>query len=326
MRICVFGAGAIGGLMASRLAGGGAQVSVVARGAHLQAICATGLVVRDAAGATVTTHPAASDDPAALGVQDAVIVAVKAPALPSVASSIAPLLGPETAVVFAMNGIPWWYFHAHGGALDGRRLPLLDPGGTLEAAVGFERTLGGVVYSFAEVIAPGVVQTGDAPSRLVIGRLDGAASPAADRVAAALIAGGFGAEVTPHIRRPIWSKLLGNLGSGPFAVLTGLPVGPALTSPALDQAAIRVLDEVAAIARAAGIDPGDALASLPGLRRSQHRPSMLQDLDAGRPMEIDSLYTVPLAIAAELGVAAPTLELLAALVAGRARAAGLYPT
>ncbi len=323
MRICVFGAGAIGGLLAARLAAGGAQVSVVARGAQLAAIRADGLTIHQA-GHTTTAQVAASDTPADLGPQDAVIVAVKAPALPSVAASIAPLLGPATAVVFAMNGIPWWYFQGLDGPMRDRQLPLLDPDARMAAAVAPDRVLGGVVYSYSEVESPGVIRLGDAPGRLVIGRPDGAPSPAAEAIAAALHAGGFACEVTPRIRDRVWSKLLGNLGSGPFAVLAAGPTGALMADPAYAELVATVLREAAAVARALGCDPGDPAAPLTMLRRSAHRQSILQDLDLGRPMEIDALCTIPVALAAELGVPVPTLSLLTTLIAARARTAGLY--
>jgi len=154
MRVCVFGAGAIGGHLAVRLARGGAEVSVLARGPHLAAIQRDGLTVHASDG-QLHTRVRASDDPKALGPQDAVLVTVKAPALPAVAAGIAPLLKPDTPVVFAMNGIPWFYFHGIGGALEGRRLAKIDPGDALWRAVGPERAIDGVVYAASAVIAPG---------------------------------------------------------------------------------------------------------------------------------------------------------------------------
>ncbi len=323
MRICVFGAGAIGGLLAGRLAQGGATVSVVARGTHLAAIRADGLTIRTAEGATLS-RPSASADPRDLGVQDVVIVAVKAPALGSVAASIAPLLGPETPVIFAMNGIPWWYFQSHGGELDGKRLPRLDPNDRLWEAIEPMRVIGGVVYSFAEVKQPGVIAVGTAPGKLVMGETDGRPSSRAEAIAVILRKGGFEAEVTGRIRDRVWTKLLGNIASGPFAVLASAPTRDVLASPALERAARQVVREAASIAQAFGCDPGDPEASLSGLLRSAHRPSVLQDLDLGRPMEIDSLYTIPIDFARMAGVATPMLDLLTALVTRRAQAAGLY--
>ncbi len=203
MKVCVFGAGAIGGHLAGRLAEGGAAVSVVARGAQLDAIRADGLTVR-APDRTIHARVAASDDPAALGPQDAVLVAVKAPSLPSVAAGIGPLLGPETPVVFVMNGIPWWYFDRHGGPLDGRRLPRIDPGVGVREAVGPARTLGGVVYSACTVVAPGVIEVAGTGSRLVLGEPDRTAPlDRAEAIAAPLRAGGIKTVCTDHIRDEI---------------------------------------------------------------------------------------------------------------------------
>jgi 2-dehydropantoate 2-reductase len=214
MRICVYGAGAIGGHIASRLVRGGAEVSIVARGAHLAAIRDNGLTVHGHDG-THHSRPAASDDPREIGPQDAVIVTVKGPALPSVAAGIAPLLGPDTPVAFVMNGIPWWYFDQHGGPHDGLRLPEADPGEALRSAIGTARTIGGVVYTAAEVVAPGVVHSEHGNIRVILGELDGRISDRASAIAAVMEAGGLPSPVSPDIRREVWMKLLGNLAGGP---------------------------------------------------------------------------------------------------------------
>jgi len=223
MKVCVYGAGAIGGHLAARLAKGGAQVSLVARGAHLAAIRDGGLVVHAHDG-THHSHPQASAEPAELGPQDAVIVTVKSPALPAVAAGIAPLLGPDTPVAFVMNGIPWWYFDHDGGAHEGRRLPEADPGDALRHAIGVGRTIGGVVYSATEVIAPGVVRSEHGNIRLILGEPDGRVSDRARAISALMEAGGIPCPVSPDIRTELWSKLLGNLASGPLCVLAGLGV------------------------------------------------------------------------------------------------------
>lgn len=215
MQVCVFGAGAIGGHLAGRLARGGAVVSAVARGRHLLAIQADGLRVQ-APDADMHARIQASADPAALGPQDAVTVAVKAPALPQVAAVIGPLLRPDTAVAFVMNGIPWWYYHGHGSAEDGQRLPRLDPGGAVWDAAGADRAVGGVVYSACTVTAPGVVHVESGCSRLVLGEPCGPVRPRTEALAAALRAGGLQVDVTDRIRDAVWAKLLLNLGSGPL--------------------------------------------------------------------------------------------------------------
>ncbi|WP_431280839.1 ketopantoate reductase family protein [Humitalea sp. 24SJ18S-53] len=324
MKICVFGAGAIGGHVAGRLAKGGADVSLVARGAHLAAIQGKGLEVRAPDG-TFVTHPRASADPAALGVQDAVIVTVKAPSLPSVAAGIAPLLGPDTAVAFVMNGIPWWYFDKHGGPLDGRRLPQVDPGGALRDAVGIERTIGGVVYSACTVVEPGVVNVASTTNRVLIGEIDGSTSPRLSALRQALDAGGMASPDIDDIRTEVWAKLMGNLGGGPLCLLTRRTIADSYRDPVVREAAILMTDEAAAIATAFGRP--QKLSGRQRIERSlttQHKPSILQDLELGRPMEVEALFRLPLELARMAGVATPTLDLTVALATQAALAAGLY--
>lgn len=324
MKICVFGAGAVGGHVAARLARGGADVSVVARGANLAAIQARGLTVR-APDATFDARVTASDDPAVLGPQDAVIVTLKAPALPSLARGIGPLLGPDTPVVFAMNGIPWWYFHAEGGPHDGMRLDRLDPGGTVWGAVGPQRAVGGVVNSACTVVEPGVISVANANSRLNIGEPDGTISRRCQAVADAMQAGGLFSDVVPDIRDAIWTKLFVNIASGPLAVLAASAVADVFAEEACCDAARQIAAEITAVAAAMGskavAKPDLQIASG---RKLQHKPSIVQDLLAGRPMEVDAIYGVPLEMARMAGVATPVLDLLVSLVKLRARAAGLY--
>ena len=322
MRICVFGAGSVGGYLAGYLAKGGVEVSVVARGAHLAAIRANGLTV-ETPDSAITVKLPASDNPADLGTQDAVIVAVKAPALPSVAATIAPLLGPETPVAFLMNGIPWWYFHAHGGPFDNRRLPRLDPGDALWSTVTPHRAIGGIFWPACSVPAPGVVRLLTGAGRgTVFGEPDGSTTPRIEALADAFRAADLPVTVAPDIRQLIWQKLAFNLSAGPMCVLTQSPVRATHEEPALIDCSRRMLAEAEAIALAMGyrldIDAERVVATN---RQLAHRPSILQDLEAGRPMEIDALYTVPLEMARLMNVAAPTLDLLVAMIKVRARAA-----
>ncbi|MCW3477315.1 ketopantoate reductase family protein [Limobrevibacterium gyesilva] len=324
MRVCVFGAGAIGGHLAARLATGGAEVSIIARGAHLAAVQRNGLLVR-APDREMHVRVAATDDPRTLGPQDAVLVTAKAPALPSVAAGIGPLLGPDTPVVFAMNGIPWWYFHAHGGALDGRTLPKLDPGDAVRRAIGTARSIGGVVYSACAVVEPGVVAVEHNRNRLVLGEPDGTLSARAEAIAAPLRAGGIRVDATDRIRDWIWSKLLMNLSSGPVAVLTQSAPKDVYAEPACIAAARAIYAEAGAVAAALGCTPQIDVEAQLGLSQSMtHKPSILQDLELGRPMEIDTIFDAPLELACMVGVPTPTLDLLVALAKVRARAAGLY--
>jgi 2-dehydropantoate 2-reductase len=325
MRICIFGAGSVGGYLAAFLARGGADVSVVARGPHLAAIRINGLTVETPDGAINETL-AASDDPADLGPQDAVIVTVKAPAQPAVAATIGPLLGPATPVAFAMNGIPWWYFHAHGGQFDGRRLPRLDPGDALWRAVGPERAIGGVFWPACSTPAPGVVRLLTGAGRgTVFGEPNGAISPRIESLAAAFRAAGLPVTIAANIRALIWQKLAFNLSAGPMSVLTQSPVRATHEEPALIECSRRMLAEAQAIALAMGhrLDI-DAERVVAANTRLAHRPSILQDLEAARPMEVDALYTVPLDMARIMGVPTPTLDLLVTLIEVKAQAAGLY--
>jgi 2-dehydropantoate 2-reductase len=325
MRICVFGAGSVGGYLAGYLAKGGVDVSVVARGAHLAAIRANGLTV-ETPDTAITVKLPASDNPADLGAQDAVIVAVKAPALPSVAATIAPLLGPETPVAFLMNGIPWWYFHAHGGPLDSRRLPRLDPGDALWNTVTPRRAIGGIFWPACFVPAPGVVRLLTGAGRgTVFGEPDGSTTPRIEALADAFRAADLPVTVAPNIRELIWQKLAFNLSAGPMCVLTQAAVRATHEEPALIDCSRRMLAEAEAIALAMGhrldIDAERVVATN---RQLAHRPSILQDLEAGRPMEIDALYTVPLEMARLMNVTAPMLDLLVSMIKVRARAARLY--
>ncbi|MCR0984214.1 ketopantoate reductase family protein [Roseomonas populi] len=325
MRVCVFGAGAIGGHLAGRLARGGAEVSVVARGAALSAIREKGLTV-EAPDATFTVRPDASDDPAALGPQDAVVVTVKGYQLPGVAAAIAPLLGPQTAVAFVMNGIPWWYFDRHGGALDGRALPALDPGGAVRAAVGVERTIGGVVYSACTVREPGHVHVENAKGKVILGELDGSVSERAKALSAALSAGGgLSSPVVPDIRREVWMKLVSNISFGPLCLLSRQGIGPTLAEPALRAAAVRALEEAGTIARGLGLPLDfDADARVKGSEPVAHKPSILQDMEAGKTVEMEAMLVQPLALARMAGVETPTLDLLVGLARKAAEASGQY--
>lgn len=324
MKVCIYGLGAIGGHVAARLAQGGADVSAMVRPANAAAMKQHGLTVRTLDG-DIRAPIRVASDAQELGEQDFVIVTVKAPALPAVAAGIAPLLGPNTAVAFAMNGMPWWYFHRAGGPLSDRRLPLIDPDDGLWNAVGPARVIGAIVNTASVVTEPGVIQVTNRSNRLILGEPDGSISRRVETLADALRAGGFSVDVTPRIRDEVWDKLVGNLCGGPLAVLALSKARDVYNDPACDAAIRRVIGEVTAIANALGCEIRSTPDSrLQGGRNLDHKPSMVQDLELNRAMEIDSMISVPLELARELNVATPTLDLLAALVKLRARAAGLY--
>ncbi|MET3934693.1 2-dehydropantoate 2-reductase [Arthrobacter sp. OAP107] len=323
MKICIYGAGAVGGHIAGRLAGSGAEVSLIARGEQLAAIRQNGLRVETRDG-TLLSYPVATDRPSDLGPQDVVIVTVKAPALPTIAEGINSLLHENSLVLFVMNGIPWWYFHSHGGDLDGTQLRRLDPEGALWARVRPERAVGAVAYTACSVVAPGVVRAENARNRLIIGRPDGNTDPRLDALASLLNPSGLEVSVTTRIRDAIWAKLVMNLIGGSLAALTASPMKDVLNKPAIAGTAKAMADEGIAIARALGCDPGDPDEGLAKLATSSHLQSIAQDLLAGRSMEIDGLFRVPLDLAELAQVPTPNLDLVIELATQRARAAGLY--
>jgi 2-dehydropantoate 2-reductase len=255
-----------------------------------------------------------------------VIVIVKAPAQTQVAEVIGPLLRPETRVAFVQNGIPWWYFDRHGGPLDGTRLSELDPGEAIRRAIGVERTLGGVVYAASSVIAPGVIELEAPTSKLVLGAPDGSIDAGLRALAGAIEAGGMACPPSDDIRTDILSKLVSNIANGPLCLLTRNHSKGTLGDPVIRAAAIRMGEEAEALARALGrpvrVPAAERIATI---GKVDHKPSILQDLEAGRAMEIDAMFTVPLRIARLVGVPTPTLDLAIALAVQAARSAGLYP-
>jgi 2-dehydropantoate 2-reductase len=323
MNICVYGAGAVGGHIAGRLAAGGAAVSLVARGASLDAIRANGLRVQTRDG-ELSSRPTVTDRPEELGPQDVVVVAVKAPALPSIAERLGSILHDESRVLFVTNGIPWWYFHTHGGDLDGTHLRRLDPEQALWKHVGPHRTVGAVAYTACSVVEPGVIKAENATNRLVVGRLDGAADEQLDSLAALVTPTGLEVSVTPRIRDAVWAKLLMNLIGGSLAVLTASPMGDVLDKPVVAGLAQAMAAEGAALANALGCDAGDPGAGLAKLSKSRHLQSIAQDLLADRPMEIDAMFRVALDLAELTDTPTPQLQLVIELASQRARAAGLY--
>ncbi len=324
MKITIYGAGAIGGHLAIRLHRAGAAVSVIARGAHLDAIRTNGLTVHAVDGVH-HARVAATDNPGDLGPQDAVFVTVKAPALPQIAAGIGPLLGPDTPVAFVMNGVPWWYFLGLGGPHDGKSLPRVDPSDALRTVLGPRRVIGGVVYSASEVVAPGVIEVEQPKSRFILGEPDNTLSDRVQTLAGLITAGGVSGEATPAIRTELWNKLISNLAGGTLAVLTGCAPKTNYAEDAVRAAALRMMREAETIARAMGAEPTsnhDARVASQG--SMDHKPSILQDLELGRRMEVDGMFDAPLALARMAGVETPTLDLMVALCKIRSAGAGLY--
>ena len=247
MKICVYGAGAVGGHIAGRLAAGQTEVSVIERGEQLDAIREHGLRV-ETRERILVSHPFVTDQPGDLQPQDIVIVAVKAPILPIIAEGVGSLLHQDSLVLMVGNGIPWWYFHAHGGAHDGTQLPRLDPDQALWRFIGPERAVGAVAYTAGSVLAPGVIRAENARNRFIIGRPDGQPDTRMDTLASLLTSGGLEVAVTPKIRDAIWAKLMVNLVGGSLGVLTASATKNVLDKPAVARTAKTMADECAAIA------------------------------------------------------------------------------
>jgi 2-dehydropantoate 2-reductase len=324
MRICIFGAGAVGSHFAVRLALAGHDVSCVMRGSHLEAVKAKGLTLR-VGDAEFSARVTASDDPAALGPQDLVISTLKATGVGSLATGLAPLLRNDTAVVFAQNGIPWWY--DIGLAADHPPPPdlgFLDPGGALRSAVAPERIVGGVIFSSNEIKAPGIA-VNSSPERnlLLIGECDDRSSERIERLRAALIAASIGSPQVSRIREAIWSKLLTNMSMSVLCLLTGQTARAVRDDPALRDIVPRLLDEANAVGQSCYADVKRVTRSGPA---PDHKPSILQDYELGRAMEIDVLVRAPAAFARVAGLATPMLDLLAGLAIRQARDKGLYQT
>ncbi|MFK7763177.1 MAG: 2-dehydropantoate 2-reductase [Roseobacter sp.] len=324
MKICIFGAGAIGGYMGVKLAQAGADVSLVARGPHLAAMKEKGLTLIEE-GSESTVAVTASDNPEDLGPQDYVIVTLKAHSVPPVVSKMQPLIGENTTIVSGVNGVPWWYFHKLSGPLEGTRLESVDPGNAQWDGFGPDRVLGCVVYPAAEVSTPGTIKHIEG-NRFSLGEPDGSKSDRALALSKALSAAGLKAPVRPRLRDEIWVKLWGNLSFNPISALTHATLDVLCTDPGTRAVARGMMVEAQEVAEKLGVKfPIDVDRRIDGgAAVGAHRTSMLQDLDAGRPMEIDAL----LGSVQELGVvtqtSTPTIDTVLALTKLRARSAGLY--
>ena len=322
MKICVYGAGAIGGLMAAWLARSGHEVSVVARGAQLDAIRRDGLRVQSK-GKAESFRIKADSDPAKLGAQDYVLVTVKAQSLTGVADTIAPLLGKDTSVVTAMNGVPWWFFH--GMKRRDARLESLDPGGRLSRAIPTERVVGCVIHLAASTPEPGLVSH-NMGSKLILGEPGGENTARTKRIAEALTAAGFEIIVTEAIEKEFWVKLLGNVSFNPVSALTVTTADQLIQNEEVKAYMVEIMREVLAIGRAVGIDANiDPEARIDMARAlGRFKTSMHQDLEAGKPLEIDGLLAGTLEIARKAGVRAPFTESLYGLIRARAQSTGQY--
>ncbi len=324
MKICIFGAGAIGGYMGAKLAEAGADVSLVARGPHLAAMRDNGLTLIED-GVSKTHRVTVSDNPADLGVQDYVIVTLKAHSVPPVVDKMQPLIGENTTIVSGVNGVPWWYFHKIDGPLEGTRLESVDPGNAQWDGFGPDNVLGCVVYPAAEVIEPGVIKHIEG-NRFSLGEPSGEKSERAMRLSKALSAAGLKAPVRPKIRDEIWVKLWGNLSFNPISALTHATLDVLCTDPGTRAVARNMMLEAQTVAECLGVKfPIDVDRRIQGgADVGAHRTSMLQDLDANRPMEIDALVGSVQELGRVTGTPTPTIDTVLALTQLRGRVAGLY--
>ena len=321
MKICVYGAGAIGGYLGGELALAGFEVTLIARGPHLEAMRANGLTLLFGDERKVV-RLACTDNPTQVGPQDYVIITLKTHSVPGIVDKLVSLLGPTTAVVTAQNGVPWWYFHALPGPFEGHRLESSDPGGRQWDALGPERAIGCVVYPSCEVVEPGIIRH-LAGRRFMLGEPDGSRSERVEALAGALTEAGFKAPVRPRIRDDIWLKLWGNVSFNPVSVLTHATL-EGMTSDAATRSVIRdLMIEAAAVGEKLGVRFAvDVETRIKwGADVGAHKTSMLQDLEAGRPMEIDALVAAVAEMGRLVGVPTPTIDIVLALVELRARVA-----
>jgi 2-dehydropantoate 2-reductase len=320
MKFCIYGAGAIGGYLAVELASSGLEVCVVARGAHLQAIRKNGLTLK-IHGREKIAHVQADSDPGAFGPQDIVICALKAHQAFDNAASFAPLLGPNTAVLTAMNGIPWWYFYKTGGQFEGRCLESVDPGGRQWTCIGPQRAIGCVVEPACEVTAPGVI-THHQFNRFIIGEPDGSRSDRVQDLSRRLVQAGLDAPIRDNIRWNIWLKLWGNVCFNPISALTGATLGRMIGNPELRALCKTMMLETQAVNEALGVHiPSEMMdRRLDGAAKAtHHKMSMLQDLERGRSLEIDALVGVVQELGRLTGLKTPIVDAVLALIKERAR-------
>ena len=325
MKFCVFGAGAVGGFVGGMVARDHADVSLVARGEHLSSLQANGLRVITQDDEFVVDVPA-TDTPGDLGIQDVIFLSAKAHSLTVAAEAMQPLIGPDTVVVSAQNGVPFWYFYAHGGDLEGHTLQTVDPGARIASAIGNQRVIGCVITSSNIVEAPGVVR--NIGNRVfALGEPDGTQSGRLSEIAALLETAGLSAPTGGDIRSEVWIKMWGNVSFSPMAVLTMSKLGPLVKGEHLKSLGITIMEEVQAVGEALGVEFTATIAErLEGTRRvAGHKTSILQDLEAGRPMEVDGITGAVVELGRLLGVETPMIDLVYALMRQRARAAGLYP-
>ncbi len=305
MKFLIAGAGAIGAYIGARMARAGFDVSLFARGPHLKAMQEHGVEVRSAE-ETFQARPRIIASLEEAGPADVVFLGVKAHSLPQLASQLKPVLGPDTTVVSTQNGIPWWYFDGFGGPWDGLRLERIDPGGVISNAIEARRVVGSIVYFSTEIVAPGVIQHTEG-NRISLGEPDGARSERCRKIAEALVASGLRCPVSARLRQEIWVKILGNASLNPVSALTRATLAQMLRDPGVADVIRNIMLEVEAVSHKLGIElPVSIDQRMAGAEKvGEHKTSMLQDLEAGRPMELEALVGSVVELGEKVGVAMP---------------------
>jgi 2-dehydropantoate 2-reductase len=324
MKICIFGAGAIGGYLGAKLAAHGTDVSLVARGPHLEAMRTNGLRLIEETGET-NVSVTASSDPQDLGEQDYLLITLKAHSVPPMVEKMAPLIGKHTTILSCVNGVPWWYFYKFGGDLEGTQLESVDPAGAQWNGFGPEKVLGCVVYPAAEVIEPGVIKHIEG-NRFSLGEPDGQKSDRIVNLSRIFTEAGLKAPVRPRIRDEIWVKLWGNLSFNPISALTHATLDILCTDPGTRTVARNMMLEAQEIAEKLGVKfPIDVDRRIEGgAAVGAHRTSMWQDLDMGRPMEIDALVGSVKELGRITNTPTPTIDTVLGLIQMRGKLAGIY--
>jgi 2-dehydropantoate 2-reductase len=302
MRFLIAGAGAIGGYIGARMAQAGFDVTLFARGPHLRAMQGHGVQVKSPEGDFIA-HPTIASSLEEVGPVDVVFLGVKAHGLPQLAPHLKPVLGPDTTVVSTQNGIPWWYFQGFGGEWDGLRLERVDPSGVISSAIEARRVVGSIVYFSTEIPAPGVIQHIEG-NRISIGEPDGSRSERCRRIAEALIASGLRCPVTARLRHEIWVKVLGNASLNPLSALTRATVVQMVRDPGVRSVIRNIMLEVEAVSHKLGMElPVSIDQRIAGAEKvGEHKTSMLQDLEAGRPMELEALVGAVMELGERVGL------------------------
>ena len=327
MKIAVYGAGAIGGHLGAMLSRSGCDVSLIARGKHLEAMKKNGLkqIIGDE---EFITYPRVTDDPSSLGIQDYVIMTLKSYQAPSVVELMQPLLGAHTTVATAMNGIPWWYFYKQLGKFENTQIKTVDPKNKQWDHIGPERAVGCITYVASEVVAAGIIKTANTSFRYQIGEPDGSVSERCSRLKEVIELAGINCEIRPEIRKDIWVKVMGNVAYNPTSALTLAHTGAMIENPEMNLLLRNLMLEVMSIGRALNADPGNQIekrmkASLE--RAAFHKTSMLQDLELGRAMEILPIIGAAAELAELVKVTTPTIDTVLALIKLRAQMTGQLP-